>query len=70
MKWTGVLVRVDLGPGLWVLQTDDGKEHKLDGRVPEGLADKRVVVEGRRSRALGIGMLGGGTIEVKKVRRA
>ena len=68
--WTGRLVREDLGTGVWVLETDDGKRLMLAGEVPAGLADKRVDVRGQVADAMGIGMVGDETIEVASVKRA
>lgn len=71
MSWTGRLTREDIGPGVWVLETDKGERMQLAGDIPEGLDGKRVQVEGRsESEAMGIGMIGGGIIEVQQIKRA
>jgi hypothetical protein len=69
-RWTGRLVKEDLGTGVWVLETDDGERMMLAGEVPAGLANKRVQVEGQVGDAMGIGMVGEQTIEVSNVKRA
>jgi len=69
--WKGTLKHVDLGAGVWVLETRGGKKHQLDGPIPEDLEGKKVVVEGEKESLLGFGMIGGGSgIRVSKVRRA
>lgn len=68
-RFTGTLKKVDLGPGAWVLETDDG-QRPLDGPVPEDLEGEEVVVEGREGGLLGFAMTGGQAIKVKKVTRA
>ena len=60
----GKLELLDLGPGVWVVKTDDGRQFSIDGSaaslsVPEGLANKRVKVEGTTSDSASIGMVGG-----------
>lgn len=68
--WKGTLSFEDLGAGVWVLQTDEGK-HQLSGAIPEHLDGKRVVVEGRAESVLGFGMTTGGRgIKVSSVREA
>jgi hypothetical protein len=69
MRYEGTLRRIDLGPGTWVLVTDDA-EHPLDGEIPDDLDGERVVVEGRRQGAFGFGMLGDHAIRVESLRRA
>ncbi len=70
MRWTGTLVREDLGAGVWVLETDEGERLQLAGDVPRRLSGKRVVVEGSAGGGHGFGMLGGSTIDVSRVKRA
>ena len=65
----GKLERLDLGPGVWVVTTDQGSRFTLDGAVPEGLADKRVRIEGALSESMGIGMAGD-TISTTSIVRA
>lgn len=68
MTWKGLLQRLDIGPGVFVLITEDGARLPLDGRVPADLTGRRVVVEGEAVEQMGIGMTGGGpTIRVKRV---
>lgn len=69
MNVEGKLVREDLGTGVWIVETDDGRRYMLDGDVPEGLAGKRVKVDGARSGVMGIGMAGD-VLTVRKVVRA
>lgn len=70
MRWTGTLEREDLGPGLWVLVTTDGRRYQLDGDIPRKLEGQSVVVRGRAQGGMGIGMLGSPTIAVQSIRRA
>jgi hypothetical protein len=69
MTIEGKLERLDLGPGVWVVTTDQGSRFTLDGAVPEGLADKRVRIEGALSDSMGIGMVGD-TVKLTSVVRA
>jgi hypothetical protein len=67
---TGRIEKDDLGPGAWVLVTDDGRRFALSGSADlrEGQA---VRVEGRvRDDAVGIGMTGDPVLEVEAVRPA
>ncbi len=69
MKWKGRLRHLDLGPGQWILETDDGQQVPLYGDVPEHLAGKRVRVSGDEVQAMGFAMTGGSTgIEVHKIK--
>lgn len=69
MTWTGTLARLDLGPGVWVLKTDDGEQIPLYGDVPGALAGQRVSVEGRATEGgAGIAMVGSKGIRVRRVR--
>ena len=70
MTLEGKLERKDLGTGVWVVATDDGRRFMLDGAVPEGLVGKRVVVDGDEVESMGIGMVGDAVIAVRKVVRA
>ena len=69
-QWTGRLEHIDLGPGRWVLHTDQGEQLELAGEIPRALVGQRVRVEGRKASALGIGMLGGGAVDVTTIERA
>jgi hypothetical protein len=68
-RFSGTLRKVDLGPGTWVLVTEDG-EHPLDGEIPDELDGEEVVVEGRKKASFGFGMLGGTPIRVESLTRA
>ena len=57
-KWHGTLRRVDLGPGTWVLESQDGTQYTLHGDIPASLCDKKVQVEGTPSTGFGFGMAG------------
>ena len=70
MKWTGTLDRVDVGPGAWVLQTDDGERLTLYGEVPVALRGRRVHVEGQRAIGMGFAMTGDVAVEVSRVSAA
>lgn len=70
MTLEGRLKFEDLGTGVWVVETDDGRRYMLDGDVPQGLSGKRVRVDGDAADAMGIGMAGDAVISVKKVARA
>lgn len=70
MTVEGKLERKDLGTGVWVVGTDDGRTFMLDGAVPEGLVGKRVRVDGDAVEAMGIGMVGDAIIAVRTVVRA
>lgn len=67
----GTLVKRDLGPGTWVLRTDDGDEHPLHGDIPADLAGERVSVEGQRlTGQMGIGMTGADPIAASAITKA
>lgn len=70
MTYTGKLMRDDLGSGVWILQTDDGKKLMLDGVVPNALEGERVAVDGSKGNAMGIGMTGDGVVAVKGIKKA
>jgi hypothetical protein len=70
MTLKGKLVREDLGAGVWVLETDDGRRVMLDGDVPVGLAGKRVEVDGKSTDSQGFGMVGDGAFAVRNIKRA
>ncbi|MCO5167010.1 MAG: hypothetical protein M9894_11655 [Planctomycetes bacterium] len=68
MTVTGRVEREDLGAGVQVLVTDDGRRFALRARepLPEGRA---VEVDGRLAEdAVGIGMTGDPVLEVDRVR--
>ena len=63
----GILKRVDLGPGAWVLETSDGQRYQLMGDVPAELEGKPVQVEGEVVEAFSFAMAGP-TLEVRSIR--
>ena len=66
-KFKGKLVFEDIGAGVWVLETDDGR-YTLRGDVPARLSGQQVTVKGKKTGgAFGFSMLGGDAIEVKEV---
>ncbi len=68
MTVRGRVEREDLGPGVQVLVTEDGRRYALrsDQPLPEG---KTVEVQGRvADDAVGIGMTGDPVLEVERVR--
>jgi hypothetical protein len=67
-QWTGTLRYVDVGPGTWVLDTEEGTL-QLSGSVPANLAGTMVEVEGRPINAFGFGMVSDRSIEVRRVAR-
>lgn len=67
MKVEGTVVREELGPGVYLLETADGTRYALKGG-DEGLlkAGQRVTVDGElNSGAVGIGMTGNPVLAVK-----
>lgn len=70
MTRTGILSRLDLGPGVWVLETDDGERIALYGEIPPALTGRRVKVQGREVEAMGIAMVGNTAIHVQSVTAA
>lgn len=66
-KWIGTLRFLDIGPGTWVLDTEDGETLQLSGAVPRHLAGCAVEVEGRPVNAFGFGMTSDRSIEVRRV---
>lgn len=69
-SWIGTLSKLDLGPGVWVLETDDGERIALYGEVPSALSGQRVRVKGREVEAMGIAMVGNTAIHVQSVTSA
>lgn len=67
-QWTGTLRYVDVGPGTWVLDTEEGTL-QLSGAVPSNLNGSQVDVEGRPINALGFGMVSDRSIEVRRIAR-
>lgn len=70
MRWSGTLVWEDLGPGLWVLDADDGKRYALEGELGalDELKDSRVIIEGSSSQRFGLAMVGSESIRVGRIR--
>ena len=69
MTWTGTARRLDLGTGVWVLETG-GERITLYGQVGRELDGQKVVVEGKEVENLGFGMVGGRAVEVRAIRAA
>lgn len=70
-EFTGRLVFVDMGPGSWLLEGDDGQRRPLYGAVPDELRGQRVVVSGSVAESMGFGMTGGAqAVEVRSIRPA
>lgn len=67
MSWTGTLSRLDLGTGVWVLETDTGDRIPLYGDVPSALSGQRVRVQGEQVEAMGFAMVGNTAIQVERV---
>lgn len=70
--YTGRLERVDIGPGAWILQTDDGRvDLDLTGVTVDArpLVGQRVEVRGQ-SGAMGFGMSGNASVTVTSLRPA
>lgn len=59
-SWDGVLRRVDVGLGAWVLELDSGERIGLYGDIPPQLLGQRVRIYGARDVEVGIGMVGQG----------
>ena len=70
MSFTGRLRRLDLGPGVWSLETEDGCRFVLDGTVPADLEGARVHVDGPVAESMGFAMTGDAVIQVSRIRRA
>jgi hypothetical protein len=58
MRLQGILKRVDLGTGAWVLETPDGQRYQLVGAVPGALKDRPVRVDAEAMEAMGFAMVG------------
>jgi hypothetical protein len=67
MTLRGRLEHRDLGTGVWVLHTSEGKV-ALYGKVPRELDGKQVVVTGEAIEGMGIGMTGDTMVQVEGVR--
>lgn len=67
MKVEGTVVREELGPGVYLLETADGQRYALKGGDAGLLKDgQQVTVEGDlNSGAIGIGMTGNPVLAVK-----
>lgn len=65
-SWEGVLRRLELESGVWVLDVP-GARFALAGAVPPGLEGQRVRVTGRLSEGFGFAMTGDPTVEVRGV---
>jgi hypothetical protein len=57
MTIQGKLVRRDIGPGVWVLETTRGS-YSLRGAVPAALEGRQVEVEGEEEDSFGFSMIG------------
>ncbi len=67
MTFTGTAKRIDIGTGIWVLET--GREKlTLYGTVPRDLEGKKVTVEGSYVENLGVGMLGGRALQIPGIK--
>ena len=67
----GTLQREDLGPGVWVLNTNSGERIALVGEVPDKLAGQRVTVKGQIVEGgMGMGMVGDRMVEVSAIQAA
>lgn len=67
MTFTGTAKRMDIGTGIWVLET--GREKlTLYGTVPREMDGKKVTVEGSYVENLGVGMLGGRALQITAIR--
>lgn len=67
MTFTGTAKRIDIGTGIWVLET--GREKlTLYGTVPRDLEGKKVTVEGSYVENLGVGMLGGRALQITGIK--
>lgn len=71
MTLTGRVERADLGPGVLVLVTDDGRRFALKTDDPAALKPgQKVQIEGHVAESqVGIGMTGDFVIEVERVER-
>lgn len=67
MTWTGKLSQLDIGAGVWVLDTDDGARIPLVGEVPAALSGRRVRVRGEEVEVMGFAMVGDTAIQVTTV---
>jgi hypothetical protein len=67
-RLTGRLLRLDLGPGVIVLEAADGSRWSLDGQVDPALIGRMVEVEGDEdSGAFGFSMVGP-TLQLRSIR--
>lgn len=66
---TGRVVRQDLGPGVWVLEGQDGRRWALQGGDPRSHEGRVVTVTGRvKDDAVGVGMVGAPVLAVQDIR--
>lgn len=70
MTLTGTVEKQDLGPGVYVLVTDDGRRFALKTDDEDALREgQKVQVEGHVAESgVGIGMTGDFVIEVERVK--
>ena len=64
----GKLTKLDLGPGVWVLEAD--KEYVLIGEIPENLLGQQVRVTGQEVESMGLAMVGKASYEVQTIEAA
>lgn len=65
-RYVGTLRFVDVGPGTWVLDTEEGTV-QLSGSVPAAYDGQEVEVDGRPINALGFGMVSDRSVEVRRI---
>ena len=66
-RFDGTLLFADIGPGAWVLETQQGKRLSLQGNIPAALSGQSVTVWGEPSDVMGFAMTGP-TIKVNRIR--
>jgi hypothetical protein len=59
---------MDLGTGVWVLETGDGDQVALYGEIDAALEGKQVEVKGKTVDGMGFAMVGDRAFEVSSVR--
>ena len=65
--WTGVLKRMDLGTGGWLLEVVSGGSFELYGEIDVRYADQKVTVTGVVKPVHGFLMTGHDSIEVSEI---
>lgn len=70
MTLKGTLSRHDMGAGGWILETDSGEKVALYGDIDGKLSGQKVVVDGDKVDAMGFGMVGSSSVQVRKVSAA